>query len=110
MSSSLALGWTSAELIALATVVGMAAITYATRAGGFWLMRYIAMTPVLEAFLRGMAGSVVVAIIVPAAVKGDLAARLAIAVAVVVMLTTRQAVLGMMAGVVVAAGWRAFAL
>ncbi len=95
------------EAQALLSVAGMAIATFITRAGGFWLMRWVSMTPVLEAFLRGMAGSVVVAIIVPQAMKGDWPARAAIAASLVVMIATRQPIAGMLVGIAVAAAWRA---
>ncbi|MEZ5844875.1 MAG: AzlD domain-containing protein [Hyphomicrobiaceae bacterium] len=95
------------EAQALVAVIGMALATYATRAGGFWLMRLVPMTPVLEAFLRGMAGSVVVAIIVPQALKGDWPARAAIAASLIVMIGSRQPVAAMIAGIAVAGLWRA---
>jgi len=95
------------ETQALLAVAGMAIATFITRAGGFWLMRWVPMTPVLEAFLRGMAGSVVVAIIVPQAMKGDWPARAAIAASLVTMIATRQPIAAMLVGIAVAATWRA---
>jgi uncharacterized membrane protein len=94
------------ERIALAAIVGMALVTYATRAGGVFLMGLVPITPRLESFLRSLSSSVLVALIVPAALKGDAASSAAVASAGLVMIATRSAIGAMIAGVAVAALWR----
>ena len=95
---------TSAVLLAIG---GMALITYATRAGGLWVMDYVPLSPRVEAFLRHMASSVIVAIIVTTAWRGDIAMRFAIAVSVAVMLATRHTTAALAAGMAAAALFRA---
>ncbi|MGF1649788.1 MAG: AzlD family protein [Hyphomicrobiaceae bacterium] len=100
----------AAEFIAVVTILGMGMVTLVTRLGGFWLMDRVQVTPTLEAFLRALASSVVVAAMAPAAWNGDWAIRLAIIVAAIVMALTRQAWLAMVTGMAAAAGFRFFAL
>ncbi len=99
--------WSSAEIIAVTTVIGMAIVTLSTRLGGFWLMRRVTVTPALEAFLRALASSVVVAAIAPAAWNGDWAIRAAVVAAALIMVFTRLAWLAMFSGMAVAAAVRA---
>ena len=97
------------ELTALLIVLGMSAVTFATRAGGAWLMSFLPMTPRLQRLLRHMAGSVMIAVVVGSVARSDAAAWAALAAGIGVMLATRRAILAMAAGVAAAAGWRAFA-
>ena len=60
-----------------------------------------------ESFLRHMASSVIVAIVVTQAWRGDWGMRGAIVVSVAVMLGTRNTTAALMAGLVAAALWRA---
>lgn len=94
---------------AFVAIIGMALITYATRAGGLWLMDHVPVSPRVESFLRHMASSVIVAIIVTTAWRGDLAMRIAIAVSVGVMLAIRSSTAALAAGMVAAALFRAVA-
>lgn len=96
----------SATLIACAAI---AAIAYFSRAGGLWLMAWIPLTPRVEAFLNALAGSVLVALVVPGAVRGDPALQAAVAVAILAMAVSRRAVPSMLLGVATAAAWRALA-
>ncbi|HYG86029.1 MAG TPA: AzlD domain-containing protein [Azospirillum sp.] len=93
--------------LALLAIGGMALVTYATRAGGLWLMVHVPLSPRIEAFLRYLSGSVLVALVVPAALQEGSAAWVAIAAAVLVMLATRRTVLAMVVGVLLAAAYRA---
>lgn len=47
----------------------MAAITYAFRAGGYWLMGRVNLSPRLEAGLSYLPGAVITALVVPAALE-----------------------------------------
>ncbi len=91
------------ESQALIAILGMAAVTYLTRIGGLWLMAAIPMSNRLERFLDAMSGTVLVSILVPATLKGDGSAAIAIAGAVFVMVVTRQSLLAVIAGVAIAA-------
>ncbi len=93
--------------LTLLAIAGMALVTYATRAGGLWLMVHVPLSPRVEAFLRYLSGSVLVALVVPAAVQEGTAAWVAIAAALLVMLATRRTLLALLLGVLAAAAYRA---
>jgi uncharacterized membrane protein len=93
---------------ALLVIAAMTLVTYATRAGGIWFMAFMPMTSRVEAFLRYLAGSVLVALLVPAVVRGGNAAFVAVGVSVAALLVTRKSLLSMAIGVVAAALFRAF--
>jgi uncharacterized membrane protein len=96
----------TADMIALATVVGMGVVTFATRAGGLWLMRLIPPTRTVDRFLRHLASSVVVALLAGAAARGDPAAWAAIFVSFAVMAVTGRSFAAIAAGMAAAALWR----
>lgn len=84
---------------AFVTILGMALATYATRAGGPWLMRRIAISPRIERWLRHVPGALLVAIVAPGIVTGGLAAVGASVVTVLVAARTKQLLLAMIAGI-----------
>jgi uncharacterized membrane protein len=90
------------------TIAAMAAVTYAIRAGGFWLMAYIPLTRRVRSVLNALPGSVVVAVILPLAVRGGTAAILAVLTALVVMALRRNDLLAVVCGMGAAALVRAF--
>jgi uncharacterized membrane protein len=81
----------------------MALVTYATRAGGFWLMGLVTPTPRIEAWLRQIPGAVLVAIIAPAVLASSLAETLAALATVLVAIRTKNVLAAMVVGV--AAVW-----
>jgi uncharacterized membrane protein len=91
------------ETATLAAIVGMALVTYATRAGGILIMRFVPLTARTEAFLRHLSSSVLVAMVAPPLVAGDLAAPVAVSATLLAMLATRNIVAAMVAGVAGAA-------
>ena len=93
---------------ALLVIAAMTLVTYATRAGGIWFMGFMPMTARVEAFLRYLAGSVLVALLVPAVVRGGSAAFVAVGVSLAAMFLIRRSLLSMALGVVAAALFRAF--
>jgi uncharacterized membrane protein len=94
----------------LAAILTMAAVTYGIRAGGFWMMGHVPLTPRLRRMLEALPGSVVVAAVLPIVVRDGLAAALAIAAAGAVMLVLRNDLLAVLAGMTVAASVRAFGM
>lgn len=89
-------------------IIAMALVTYAVRAGGFLLMGYVPLTGRVRAFLNALPGAVVVAIILPIAVHGGVAAAAAVTVALVVMVWARNDLIAVVCGVATAALVRAF--
>ncbi len=90
-----------------AAIAVMAVSTYAMRAGGFWLMARVPLTPRLRRMIEALPGSVVAAAVLPFIVREGPVAVLAIAVAGAVMLVTRKDLLAVLAGMAVAAAARA---
>ena len=87
------------DTLALITILGMALVTYATRAGGFWLMGLVSPSPRIEAWLRQIPGAVLVAIIAPTVLASGLAETLAALASALVALRTKNVLVAMVVGV-----------
>jgi len=85
------------ELLPLLLAVTLA--SFACRAGGFCLMRFVNVTPRIQAALKAAPLAVMVGIIVPAAVRGGLAEWLGLAVAAIVMRLARRDLVAALSGV-----------
>jgi uncharacterized membrane protein len=90
----------------LTAIVGMGLATYATRAGGFWLMSHVTLSRRLERFLQQSAGGVLIAIVVAAAMKGDVGMWAGLAAIIGVMLALNRQMLALVIGVAIAIGVR----
>lgn len=100
----------SVSTMALAAILGMAVVTYITRAGGFWLMGHVTITPRIERFLRHMAGGVLIAIVTAAAMNGDIAMWIGLGAVLAIMLPLRRPMTAILIGVAIAAALRQFLL
>lgn len=87
------------ETLTLITILGMALVTYATRAGGFWLMGLVTPSPRIEAWLRQIPGAVLVAIVAPTVLASSLAETLAALATVLVAIRTKNVLAAMVVGV-----------
>jgi uncharacterized membrane protein len=94
------------ETLTLLTILGMALVTYATRAGGFWLMGLVTPSPRIEAWLRQIPGAVLVAIIAPTVLASSVAETLAAVATVLVAIRTKNVLIAMLVGVAAVALWR----
>jgi branched chain amino acid efflux pump len=83
-------------LLAIALLGGVSLLC---RFGGYFLMRYVKITPRVEAWLRAMPVALVGAIIGPAAVKGGMPEWLGLAVAALLMRWVGNEFLGCAAGI-----------
>lgn len=92
-----------ASLSGLLVIVMMGLLVYATRIAGSELMSLFQMTPRLEAVLKAMASSVLVAIVVSECARGSFRVSAAVAVASITMLVFRNALAAMVGGVMTAA-------
>lgn len=72
----------------LMIVIVMALVTLATRWGGVYVMSFISFNNKIKAFIQGMSGSVLVAILAPVALTGDKGSQMA-------LLTTAMMMLGL---------------
>jgi uncharacterized membrane protein len=77
----------------------MALVTYATRAGGFWLMGLVTPSPRIEAWLKQIPGAVLVAIIAPTVLASSLAETLAAMATILVAIRTKNVLIAMLVGV-----------
>ena len=92
----------------IAAILAMGAVTYAMRAGGFWLMGHVPLTPRVRRMLEALPGAVIIATVLPIAVREGVPAILAIAAAVGAMLLRRNDFLAVIVGMTVAALARAY--
>jgi uncharacterized membrane protein len=91
-------------------ILGMTAMTYLMRTGGFWMMGQVRITPRVRRMLEALPGSVVVAIVLPGVVKAGLPAYAGIAGVVAIMAATGNQFLGVAVGVGMVALARYFGL
>lgn len=92
-----------ASLSGFFIIVLMGLVVYATRIAGSELMSLFELTPRLEAILKAMASSVLVAIVVSECARGDLRVSAAVVVAGITMLAFKNPLIAMSSGVVTAA-------
>jgi uncharacterized membrane protein len=78
----------AADATLLPLVLALAMVSFACRAGGYLLMRYVPLTPRLGAALRATPIAVMIGIVAPVAASGRLPELVALAV---ILLVTRVA-------------------
>jgi uncharacterized membrane protein len=84
---------------ALITILGMALVTFAIRAGGLLVANRLPQTGFVARFLRNIPGAVLAALIAPALMTGGVAEIVAAAATAIVFLVTRSLLPAMAAGV-----------
>lgn len=92
----------------LLVVLLMALVTLVTRLGGVFIMSFIPIGYRVRQFIQGMSGSVLIAILAPMALDGDLAARMALLTTGALMLVIKKPLPAISAGILVAALLRQF--
>lgn len=92
------------------TVLAMTAATYSMRAGGYWIMGRVPLTPRVRRGLESLPGAIIVSTILPIALKGGLPAALCLAVAAAGMAVLRKDIIAVFFGVAAAAAARAAGL
>ena len=90
--------------------MAMGITTFLMRAGGFWLMAHVPLTARVRRMLEALPGSLVVAIVLPIAVRSGVTALLAIAVAAAMMVLRHNGFLAVVTGLMVAALARSMGL
>lgn len=58
--------------VVVAVVLGMSLVTYATKAGGLWLLGGVELSPPARAGLEALPGGIIVAILAPRLLRGGL--------------------------------------
>ncbi len=95
-----------ADVFVAIAILGV--LSYACRFGGFFLMRYVSMTPRVEAWLRAMPIALVGAIVGPVAVNGGAPEWIGLAAAIGLMRVTGNEFVSAIGAVVLVALARAF--
>ncbi len=85
----------------LTALFAMAAAAFFCRAGGFVLMRFVTVTPRLEAGLRAIPIGVMIGIVAPVAMSGRVPELLGLAVILIMMKLSRNDVVAALSGVAV---------
>ena len=88
----------------------MTAVTVTMRLGGFFLMRYVPVTPRVRRMLDALPGSVIMAAVLPVVAEGGLVAALAVLTGMAAMVVVRTDLAAVIVGVGVAALMRAAGL
>lgn len=100
----------AADPLVLPVLLVMAAIVLLMRAGGFWLMGRVPLTPRVRRMLEALPGSIVAAIVLPIVARIGLVAALAVVAAALVMTWRRNELVAVAAGIAVAIAARAAGL
>lgn len=86
-----------AELLPM--LFALALSSYACRAGGFWLMRFVTVTPRLRATLAAAPLAVMLGIVTPAALRGGVPEWIGLAATFIAMRILRSDLAAMFVGV-----------
>lgn len=92
----------------LLIVIIMAVVTLATRWGGVFIMSFVPIRDSIRRFIGAMSGSVLIAVLAPVAVEGDLGARLALLTTLVLILLIKRPLVAITSGFMMAALVRYF--
>jgi uncharacterized membrane protein len=91
-------------------IAAMALATYLCRAGGVVLMSRVRLTRRVERALQALPGSIVVATVLPIAIRAGLPAIIGLAAALTTMSLTRHELPALLAGLVAVSAARAVGL
>lgn len=83
---------------ALAVFLLMGIVTYALRAGGYWLMGRVTISPRMEAALGYLPGAVITALVVPSAIEAGLPGIAGVGAIALVMWKRPNLLLALVAG------------
>jgi uncharacterized membrane protein len=100
----------AADPLVLPALLVMAAIVLLMRAGGFWLMGRVPLTPRLRRMLEALPGSIIAAIVLPIVARIGVVAALAVIAGALVMTWRRNEFVAVAAGILVAVAARAAGL
>jgi uncharacterized membrane protein len=84
---------------ALLTIALMALVTYACRAGGYWLMGRVSMSRRVEIGLTYLPGAVLISLVAPAMAEEGIPGVVAVAATAITMRRTNNLLLAMLAGI-----------
>ena len=98
------------EPLGVLAILAMGATVLLIRAGGFWLMGHVTVTPRVRRMLEALPGSIVAAIVLPVVAKIGPVAAIAAMAAAGLMIVLRNELLAVVAGVLVGVAARAAGL
>jgi len=84
---------------ALVLILLMGVVTYALRAGGYWLMGRVTLSPRIEAGLAYLPGAVITALVVPSAIDAGWPGIVGLAAVALVMRRWNNLFLALVAGI-----------
>jgi uncharacterized membrane protein len=88
-------------------IAATALVTYALRAGGYWLMGHVALTPAVRRGLEALPGSIFIATALPLAVSAGPAGMAGAAATGAAMWASGKELVALVAGLATVAGLRA---
>ena len=91
-------------------IAAMTLATYLCRASGVVLMSRVRLTPAIERALRALPGSIVVATVLPIALRAGAPAVIGLVAALAVMVRTRHELAALATGLAAVSAARAFGL
>jgi len=97
----------SADMMFLTAVLGMTMVTYALRAGGYWVMGRLPITDRVRRGLEALPGAIIVSTILPIVLQGGLAVMLCLVVAVAAQVKLKKEYVAVFCAVAAAAAFRA---
>ncbi len=87
----------------LLIILIMALVTLITRWGGLFVMSFVPINHKVQQFIAAMSGSVLVAIIAPLFIEGDLGAKVALTATALFAVTTKKPLTAIALGIALAA-------
>lgn len=86
----------------LVLIAIMVAVTVITRWGGIFVMSYVPLNPHVRRFIQAMSGSVLIAMITPMFIWGDIGAKVALTITAVGAIVIKRPFLGIVCGIAIA--------
>ncbi|MBU2863725.1 AzlD domain-containing protein [Reinekea forsetii] len=93
----------TAGLGAFIVIAIMTLVTLVTRCGGVFIMGFVPISYRVKQFITAMSGSVLIALLTPLAIEGDVGAKLALLTTAVTMVWLKKPLIAISAGIIVAA-------
>ena len=97
----------TADYLFVLLVLGMAGVTYALRAGGYWVMGRMPLTPRVRRGLEALPGAIIVSTILPIVLQGGITVALCLVVAAAAQIWLKKEYVAVFCAAATAAGLRA---
>ena len=87
------------DIWAITTILGMAFVTYLTRAGGLFIVSRLNMSKPIRAFLQAIPGAVLISIVLPALFNGGIVEAIAGAITMLTAIISKNLLLSLGIGI-----------